>query len=109
MKKLSLSLVLCALAFSAPAMADAQLAQNKQCMQCHAVAKDTIGPSFQNIAKRWKGKPEAQTALLAVIQKGSDGSGGTHWGMKAKMPDTSERPTITADEGRRIITWMLAQ
>ena len=48
------------LCVSGPALADLALVQEKQCMQCHAVSQDLIGPSFKRIAYRWKGNPAAE-------------------------------------------------
>ena len=88
-------------------VASSKLVKEKQCMQCHAVSKDTIGPSFKNIAKRWKGKEDAEKTLIATIQKGTADGGGQHWDMKAKMPDASERPLVSDAEAQKIYQWIM--
>jgi len=97
-----------ALAFAAagPVLASEKLAQEKQCMQCHAVDKDTIGPSFKKIQAIYKGTKGAETKLIAVMRQGSDANLGPHWG-KARMPNDAERPTINDAEAKKIARWIL--
>ena len=69
MNQIAGSILIGVLMMGSPAFASSKLVKEKQCMQCHAVSKDTIGPSFKNIAKRWKGKEDAEKTLIATIQK----------------------------------------
>ncbi|KRB39560.1 MULTISPECIES: c-type cytochrome [unclassified Acidovorax] len=109
MNKLSGSILIGVLMVSAPAFANSKLVKEKQCLQCHAVSKDTIGPSFKHIAKLWKGNHDAEKSLTATIQKGTTDGGGQHWEMKAKMPDGSERPPISDAEAKQIYKWIMRQ
>lgn len=109
MNTVSGSILIGVLVLSAPAFATSKLVKEKQCLQCHAVSKDTIGPSFKHIAKLWKGNKDAEKSLTATIQKGSTDGGGQHWDMKAKMPDDSERPTISDAEAKKIYQWIMRQ
>jgi cytochrome c len=109
MNRISDSILIGMLVMSSPAFASSQLVKEKQCLQCHSISKDTIGPSFKNIAKRWKGKEDAEKTLIATIQKGTADGGGQHWDMKAKMPDTSERPLISDDEAKKIYKWIMSR
>ena len=97
-----------ALGTSGAAWANAKLAEEKQCMQCHAVDKDTIGPSFRTISAVYKGVKDPQAKIIAVMRQGSDANLGPHWG-KARMPDGSERPLINDREARQLARWILAQ
>lgn len=89
------------------AWANPQLAEEKQCMQCHAIAKDGAGPAFQKIALLWKGNKDAENTLVSTIRKGSVDGGGRHWGV-SKMPDDSERPLVSEDEARQLVKWILS-
>ncbi|HVL46147.1 MAG TPA: c-type cytochrome [Acidovorax sp.] len=109
MNKISGSILIGVLMVSAPAFASSKLVKEKQCLQCHAVSKDTIGPSFKHIAKLWKGNPDAERSLIATIQKGTTEGGGPHWDMKAKMPDGLERPPISDAEAKQIYKWIMRQ
>ena len=42
---------------SAPAFANADLAQKKNCMACHAVDKKLIGPAYKEVAAKYAGEP----------------------------------------------------
>ena len=90
------------------AWANAKLAEEKQCMQCHAVDKDTIGPSFRTISAIYKRVKNPQARLIEVMRQGSDANLGPHWG-KARMPNGSERPLISDAEGKQLARWILSQ
>ncbi len=108
MKTLALIAAAGILGLGLPAQASEKLAQEKQCMQCHAIDKDSAGPSFKKIAAHWKGKKNAEKTLINTIRKGSDASTGNHWG-PAKMPDDSERPLVSGHEARTLVRWILKQ
>jgi cytochrome c len=44
---------------SAPAFANKDLATKSGCMACHAVDKKLVGPSYQDVAKKYKASDEA--------------------------------------------------
>ncbi|HEY8048857.1 MAG TPA: c-type cytochrome, partial [Ramlibacter sp.] len=75
---------------SAQPLAGAQLAEDKQCMQCHSVEKDTIGPSFEKIKAIYRTMKDPRGSLIEMMRLGSDAHLGPMWG-KARMPDSSER------------------
>ena len=110
--KMTIRNLVLAAALSAGGFAQAggvpDLIQRYHCMGCHAVDKAAIGPSFQQIAGRWRGKPGAEQALAATIRRGSEAAGGPHWG-QIKMPDDSEREQIGERQARRIARWILRQ
>jgi len=89
-------------------MANEKLVQDRQCMGCHALKEDGAAPSFQKIAKFWKGKGNAEVAMVATIRKGSAATGGPHWN-KATMPDQAERPLVSEAEARQMAKWILKQ
>lgn len=90
-----------------PALANAKLAQQKQCMQCHAVDRHVIGPSFRDIKAVYKRMESPERKLIAVIRMGSDANLGPHWGA-ARMPDGSERPLVSQREARQLARWILS-
>jgi cytochrome c len=90
------------------ALASAKLAEAKQCMQCHAVDKGGIGPSFRTIGAVYRRVKQPQAKLIAVMRQGSDANLGPHWG-GARMPDGSERPPISDAEAKRLARWILSQ
>lgn len=89
------------------ALASEKLAQAKQCMQCHSVDKDTIGPSFQKIKAIYSKMSNPQSKLIDVMRMGSDAHLGPLWN-RARMPDGSERPPISDREARQLARWILS-
>src|SRR5512147_1116219 len=74
------------------AAAQADLAQ-KNCGSCHAVDTKKMGPSFKDIAKKFKGNATAQADLVAKV-----GGGKGHPAVKASPDDLNN-----------IMKWVLAQ
>ena len=60
----------CALAFAAPASAQEELAKSDGCLNCHAVDTKKVGPSFKDVAAKYKGKPDAEATLVKKISEG---------------------------------------
>ena len=71
----SLALIATALAFVAtPALADPEAAMNKAgCMACHAKDKKLVGPSFKDIAAKYKGQADTSAKLMDKVRKGGSG------------------------------------
>lgn len=107
MKAMLVTALLVAAGASGPALANARLAEEKQCMQCHAVDRHVIGPSFRDIKAVYKRMESPERKLIAVIRLGSAATLGPHWGA-ARMPDGSERPLINDREARQLARWILS-
>ncbi len=86
---------------SAPALADMALASSKNCMACHAVDKKIVGPSFKDIAAKYKGDKTATDKLVTKIIKG----GGGVWG-SIPMP---ANPQVSEADAKKLATWVLSQ
>ena len=68
------ALIAAALALVAtPAFADPEAAMNKAgCLACHAKDKKLVGPSFKDIAAKYKGQ-DASAKLMEKVRKGGSG------------------------------------
>ena len=55
-----------AIAQSVDAAAAEALAKKSGCLTCHSVTQKKAGPSFKEVAAKYKGKPDAEKALDAV-------------------------------------------
>jgi cytochrome c len=108
MKQLVHAALLGSLLAGGSAFASVELANTKQCMQCHKAKEDFAGPSFHKIAVARKGEPDAIKRMTATIRQGSASTGGPHWG-EAKMPDQSERPMVSEKEAKALAKWILKQ
>lgn len=72
MKKLLIPLAIAAtLAIPGVASADAAAAKSNGCMKCHDTDKKKDGPSFKEVAKKYKGKADAEAKLTAMLSKGA--------------------------------------
>ena len=61
---------------STPALADPEASMNKAgCMACHAKDKKLVGPSFKDIAAKYKGK-DVTAQLMEKVRKGGSGAFG---------------------------------
>lgn len=74
-----------------PAVSEAdamQLAKKNNCLACHAVDKKVIGPSFKDVAAKYRGDAGAEARLMNKIAKGGSGV----WGamMMPASPQVSE-------------------
>ena len=92
---------------SGQALANRKLAEEKQCLQCHAVDKDTIGPSFRKIGAVYRTVKHPQQKLIDMMRLGSDAHLGPMSGT-ARMPDMSERPAIDDREAKQLAKWILS-
>ncbi|WP_425260248.1 c-type cytochrome [Rubrivivax sp. RP6-9] len=76
-----------ALLAASPARASQALADKAGCSACHAVAKKALGPSYKEIAARYKGRTDAAAVLAASVRNGSKGT----WGALPMAPTGPER------------------
>jgi cytochrome c len=82
------------------ASADQALAQKSACMSCHQVAKKVVGPSLQDVAKKYKGDATAEAHLITVIKKGGKGV----WGPVPMPP----HPQVSDDNAKKLAAWVLS-
>lgn len=94
---LAVSVVLSSAVFAAPVN---DLLKAKNCMACHSVDKKIVGPSYKDIAAKYKTNKDAVSLLATKIQKG--GSGG--WGAVPMPPNA-----VTAAEAKLLATWVMTQ
>lgn len=86
---------------SGPARASDKLAAKAGCALCHATGKPLVGPSYHDIALRYKGKANAPALLRNQVRQGSRGV----WG-KVPMPPTDTAKLSDADLDA-LISWLL--
>lgn len=99
MKLLSIAAVALA-TLSSPAFASKDLAQKNACLACHATDKKLVGPSYQDVAKKYGGQKDAEAMLAASIKKGGAGK----WG---PIPMPAQAALSDAD-AKTLAAWVLA-
>lgn len=82
-----------AFALAAPVGAQESLARSDGCFTCHDVSAKKVGPSFKDIAAKYKGKADAEATLVAKL-----GEGKSHPKTKASAADLGG-----------IVKWVLSQ
>lgn len=70
------------------------------CQSCHRVNEPSVGPSYTQVASRYKNRPDAVSYLQGKIRQGGSGA----WGEVA-MP---AHPGIKESDARQIAQWVLS-
>ena len=83
---------------TSPALANLALAQKNACMACHAVDKKLVGPSYQDVAKKYAGKSADE--LAKSIKAGGSGK----WG-PVPMP---AQAALSEADAKTLAAWILA-
>ena len=97
-------LTLALLGAATPAMANPEEAMTKAgCMACHAKDKKILGPSFKDIAAKYKGQAGAVALLVDKSRKGGKGSFGP-----VPMPPNPVDKISDADL-KSAVEWILQQ
>jgi cytochrome c len=84
---------------SAP-LAGEKLISTSDCSSCHAVDRTVVGPSYNEIAKRYKGQLEAVDKLAAKIKQGGSGN----WGATPMTPHSA----LTDAQLKEMVEWILS-
>jgi cytochrome c len=100
MKALLFASVL-ALGLTSTARASDDLAQKKNCMACHAIDKKLVGPSYKEVAAKYKGDGAAVAKLSEKILKGGSGT----WGA-VPMP---ANPQVSEAEAKTLAAWVMTK
>lgn len=79
----------------------AELAKQYNCLACHSVDKKMVGPSFKDVAAKYKGQAGAENKLVDKVKKGGSGSFGP-----VPMPPN---PQVPDADVRTLVKWVLAQ
>jgi cytochrome c len=77
-----------------------KVARSNACMGCHAVDRKLVGPSFKDIAARYKSDPQAVAKLSKKVKEGGSGV----WGA-IPMP---AHPRMSDADVRAVVEWVLA-
>src|SRR3989440_4590109 len=100
MKQAALFLALAAAA-ALPAYAQEELAKKHNCFACHAVDKKLIGPSYKDVAAKYRSDPQAEAKLFEKVKKGGQGV----WG-QVPMPPNAQVPD---GDIKSLVKWILSQ
>ncbi|HEY3327207.1 MAG TPA: c-type cytochrome [Novimethylophilus sp.] len=77
------------------------LAQKSGCLACHSVDKKIIGPSYKDVAAKYKGDKTAEAKLIEKVKKGGSGV----WG---PMPMPANSPQVKDEDIKTLVQWVLS-
>ncbi len=89
------------LAFALPAPASEELAKKHACIACHAVDRKLVGPTYREVAARYRGNKGAEALLMEKVKKGGQGV----WGQVPMTPN----PNVPDADVRALVKWILQQ
>ena len=72
------------------------------CTTCHQIDKKVLGPSYKEVAKKYKGDAKAPDDLFAKVRAG----GAKVWGPIPMPPNPKEK--ISDDDLKLLVGWILA-
>lgn len=76
------------------------LINKNDCKSCHMANKRSVGPSYQEVAAKYKGKPAAVESLAQKIIKGGAGVWGDH--------AMSAHPQLSVADSRAMVEYILS-
>jgi cytochrome c len=79
--------------------ANMELAQKSGCLACHAAHKKVVGPSYKEIAAKYKSEKGAEAALTQKVLKGGSGV----WGQIPMPPNN-----VSEAQAQQLVKWILA-
>lgn len=77
-----------------------QLAKKKNCLACHAIDKKLVGPSFKDVATKYRSETGAEARLADKIAKGGSGA----WGVMAMPPN----PQVSEADRKALARFVLS-
>ncbi len=78
----------------------AALARESNCLACHATASRMVGPSFREMAERYRGDAKAEVTLSGRVRAGVQGN----WGAIPMPP----HPNLSDEDARSLVRWILS-
>ena len=101
MTKMIIALAAFGIAAALPAAANEELAKKSGCTACHSVDKKIVGPSFKEVAAKYRTDKGAEAKLVDKVKKGGMGV----WG-QVPMPPNS--PQVKDEDIQALVKWVLS-
>jgi cytochrome c len=101
MKSVVIVLGVAAALTALPAAASDELAKKHACFACHTVDKKMVGPSYKDVAAKYRNDKTAPAKLAEKVKKGSQGV----WGNVPMPPNTA----VPDADVNALVKWILSQ
>lgn len=76
------------------------LMKGSDCMSCHQINKSSVGPTYMEVAAKYKDDPNAEAYLMNKIQNG----GGGVWGQIAM----AAHPDLSDEDAKTMVSYILS-
>lgn len=76
------------------------LIKGSDCAACHAAETKLVGPSYKDVAKKYKGNADAVAMLVKKVKAGGSGA----WGAIPMTP----HPNMKDEDIKTVVEWVLA-
>lgn len=83
------------------AEASEELAKKHNCLACHTVDKKMVGPSYKDVAAKYRADKDAVKKLAARVKNGGQGV----WGSVPMPPNT----TVPDPDINALVKWILSR
>jgi cytochrome c len=87
--------------YVAPAAASEAISKKAGCAVCHDTSKKLVGPTYKEIAAKYKKDPNAAARLAQSVRKGSKGV----FGQVPMLPTGTDK--LSDAELKAVIDWIL--
>jgi cytochrome c len=77
-----------------------KLFESNDCVTCHAIDHQVVGPSYDAVAKKFAGQKDAVATLVDAVKNGHVGT----WGMVPMPP----HPNMSDADIKEIVEWILS-
>jgi cytochrome c len=81
--------------------ASEELAKKHACFACHTLDKKVVGPSYKDVAAKYRADKDAPAKLAAKVKNGSQGV----WGNVPMPPNTA----VPDADVNALVKWILSQ
>jgi len=78
-----------------------ELLKKHACLSCHAVDKKLVGPSYKDVAAKYRGQAGAEKMLVEKVKKGGVGV----WGQIPMPPNAA----VSDADLNAMVKWILSQ
>jgi cytochrome c len=93
------SVILTLLLVTTSAFADETSLKKNNCMACHAIDKKLVGPSYKDVANKYRGQSDAADKLAKKIRAGGSGV----WGTMPMPP----HPQVSEVEAKKLANYII--
>jgi cytochrome c len=76
------------------------LAEKSACLACHDVDKKIVGPSYKEVAAKYKDDKDAEAKLFKKVKEGGSGV----WGAIPMPPNSA----VKDDDIKTLVKWILS-